>query len=792
MTRTTGSNVQNNFIKGLITEATTLTFPEQACTDVDNCEFSIIGDVTRRAGIDIEAVHQNLTKDLTGSAITNYFWRSVAGQGSINFVVSQIGNTLYFYKVTGAPISANRHSFTVDLTTFAAGGATTVSTLECQYAAGNGFLFVTNQNCDPFYVSYDISGDTFTTTRLTLQIRDFKGLLEANVQVTDRPVSLSDTHRYNLANQGWPSRYLGTSATSVTPGLGSKGPFTTQPTLSIRVGDRIRIYSRATPGKLGSDTSATGNYMVGTVTAYAGTALTLNVTQIGAAGGPFTDWNIVEEPDYIEAWNINQADYPSNADVWWLNLDTANPPVFKPDTKGITNLPGSAAANTGHFVLNPFLEDRATASGITSLTSVSTGSERPTTVAFHAGRAWFAGVNYQGFNARLYFSQIVTATTVGSTQYANCYQFNDPTSQNFPEELPDDGGVVDIIDCGVVYKMIPVQHALVVIAANGVWAITGGQGAGFVANDFSLTRISTVYNTSGSSVVDVEGLPVWWNFEGIWTVTTDPRTNAMRVVSLSFDTINQFFNSILLESITLARGAYDPQLKVIQWVYKSTTSSSFTDKYVFDKALCYNTVTKAFYTWSFDTTNVRINSIINITGLSGAYSQYSVTSSVGVNNVTANTGADNVITFLASSAQISFQFKYQCSFISGGSTQNTFADMESGVYLDWTAFDSIGQTYTSYFVTGFMTRGDAQRKWQTNYILVWSNPAVQSIFNIQGIDDYSRLSTTGQFTDLINTRPKRFKLRGHGLTKQFKISSVGSNPFDLIGWAVFQSGNKWV
>jgi len=259
MARATGSNVMNNFTKGLVTEATTLSFPEQACTAVDNCEFHIIGDVDRRNGIDIEPLHQNLTKDLTGCAITNYFWRSVAGQGSINFVVSQIGNTLYFYHVTGASISASRHAFTVDLTTFAISPVTTVSTLECQYAAGNGFLFVVNENCDPFYVSYDITGDTFSTTRLTLQIRDFKGLLETNVQDTDRPTTLSDTHRYNLANQGWPSRYLGTSSTSILIGTGSKGPFTTQSTLGIRVGDRVRIYSRATPGKLGSDTSA-GNW----------------------------------------------------------------------------------------------------------------------------------------------------------------------------------------------------------------------------------------------------------------------------------------------------------------------------------------------------------------------------------------------------------------------------------------------------------------------------------------------------------------------------------------------------
>lgn len=788
MTRTTGSNVQNSFIKGLITESTTLTFPEQAATESDNVSFEIIGDVVRRPGIDVESGFTALFTSLTGNAISNYLWRSVAGQGSINFVVSQIGNTLYFYRVTGAPLSSQKHSFTVDLTTFAAGGATTVSTLECQFASGNGFLFVVNQNCDPFYVAYSVSGDTFSSTRLTLQIRDFKGLVEAGVLDTDRPTTLTDTHRYNLANQGWPSRYLGTSATSTLIGTGSK-TFTTQSTLGIRTGDRLRIYSRATPGSLGSSTN-TGNIMIGTTTSYSGTNLVVNVTATNGAG-TLTDWNIVVEPDYIEAWNVLQANYPSNADVWWLNLDTSNPPAFLPNTKGITNLPGSSHANTGRFILNPFNEDRATVSGITSLTAVSTGSERPTIVGFHAGRVWYGGVNYQGFNARLYFSQIVVDTTAGSTQYANCYQQNDPTSQNFPELLPDDGGVLDIIDCGVIYKIMPVLNSMVVFAANGTWAITGSQGVGFAANDFSVSKISSVYNTSGTSFVDVEGLPMWWNFEGIWTLTLDPQTNSMRVVSLTFSTIQSYFNAIPLESISLARGAYDPQEKVIQWLFRSTLSTTFAEKYVFDRALVYNTVTKSFSPWSFNTTNVRINSIVNITGLSGAFAQAQVTSSSGANNVQANSGADNVIVFTATSAQISFQFKYLCSSIAG-SPFVSYADTLSGAYIDWKTADGIGQNYNSHFTTGFMTRGDAQRKWQTNYVMVWGNPNIQSTFTVQGIDDYDRLSSIATVVDLIDARPKRIKLRGHGLTKQFKISSSGSSPFDLIGWAVFQSANKWV
>src|SRR5262249_29565706 len=146
-------------------------------------------------------------------------------------------------------------------------------------------------------------------------------------------------------------------------------------------------------------------------------------------------------------------------------------------------------------------------------------------------------------------------------------------------------------------------------------------------------------------------------------------------------------------------------------------------------------------------------------GLAGAFAQYQVTANSGVDNVTANSGADNIVVFQsASSGGVAFQFKYLCSFISGGNTKVTYSDMTSGALKDWITFDSIGQSYTSTFTTGFMTRGDAQRKWQTNYVMVWCNPGIQSIFTVQGIDDYSKLSSTSVVNDLAETRPKRIKV----------------------------------
>lgn len=76
------------------------------------------------------------------------------------------------------------------------------------------------------------------------------------------------------------AKLSGTSTTSVAIGTGSKA-FTTQADKSFDVGVWLLIVSDADEA----------NYMHGQVTAYSGTSLTVNVTNVGGSG-TFADWNI--------------------------------------------------------------------------------------------------------------------------------------------------------------------------------------------------------------------------------------------------------------------------------------------------------------------------------------------------------------------------------------------------------------------------------------------------------------------------------------------------------------------
>jgi hypothetical protein len=76
--------------------------------------------------------------------------------------------------------------------------------------------------------------------------------------------------------------YDTTSATSITIGTGSKGPFTVDASKGFTAGQPIYVWSAANP---------TVNYMYGVVASYSGTSLTVTVERIGGSG-TLTDWVI--------------------------------------------------------------------------------------------------------------------------------------------------------------------------------------------------------------------------------------------------------------------------------------------------------------------------------------------------------------------------------------------------------------------------------------------------------------------------------------------------------------------
>lgn len=702
MPRQAATAVENNFKNGLVTEATGLNFPENACTETFDCEFNFDGSVQRRLGLDFELNFDTKLINRAGKALNSYLWKNVAGNGDLTLEVVQVGNTLYFYKTNEASLSGGAVSDTVTLTPVS--GAPATDQIEAQFSDGNGYLFVTHPYIEPMRISYDTATDNAIPTNIIIKIRDFEGATADTNDITDRPTStlaaLNVNHKYNLYNQGW---------------------------------------------------------------------TTANLT----------------------AWDTAQTTMPSNADQMWRFKDASDNLDFSNASLARITL-GNTLAPKGHFILTLSNQDRDTAAGTSGVVPTTTSYQRPSTSAFFAGRLFYAGINYVKFNSKIYFSQIVER----DEQYGYCYQVNDPTAEELFDLLPTDGGVISIPEAGTIYKLFTVPGGLAVHASNGVWFITGSQGIGFTANDYTVIKIATIPAITASSFVDVGGYPSWWNSDGIYILVGGQ--NLPQVKSLTDDKIKSFYDAIPLTSKRLARGFYNSVDAQVQWLFRSTSTSVLDESYEFDRILNFNTGTGAFYPWRVTDSDVKIHGILVTDSDVGQVSVNQVISAASANVQDAS--GNNVIVFAASGTSSSPAFKYVASFPDGADHSFTFAEARNTDYIDWFQFDTIGENFESYFITGYKLRGEGIRKFQANWVRIFSRITEPVSYYFQGIWDYAITGSgtgrwsnpqTVQHTDLnYSTASRRLKVRGHGLALQFLVKSYPGEPFDLVGWASFDTGNQ--
>lgn len=763
-------SVENNFVEGLKTEFTGLNFPENACTAAENCVFTLIGDVERRLGIDFELNNTTATINRSNDAMSSYIWTNVGGDGQTKVYVLQVGSSLYFYQFTNAtianPLSTTVLSSVVNIGTFLAlNSIINPSTTECQFSDGNGYLFVFHPNCDPFYCTF--AAGVVTANLINVQIRDFLGIIEPGVATNYRPLTLSSEHNYNLRNQGWGSSnpWTASSTSSVNLGSGTK-TWTVQAGLSVTVGDSVQIKGTG------------GGYVYlewGNVSAYTGTSLSILVISTIYNSNPLliSSWTFADySGGFINTWFTALGNYPSNADVWWNYKDASG--VFAPTPTSVANW---STANTpapqGSIILNAFSQLRSTATGISGLTDVIT-SVRPRTGCWFQGRVFYSGVDasqpatgdatFYTWTENIYFSQIIE--TNNTSEFGLCYQTNDPTSETLFNLLPSDGGVITIQGSGAIYKLFPIQNGLLVFAANGIWFITGSQGIGFSATDYTITKISGIQSISGTSHINVMGYPMFWNEEGIYGVAPS-QSGSLTVNNLCLGTILSFYNNIPLQSKKFVRGDYDPITFTIKWVYRSTNESSVTDRYQYDSVLNFNVIHKSFYPYSLPNgSSPNIHDVKYVQSPGG-------------------TGAPLPI------------MKYLTSYSFGGTYKFTFSEENNSNYVDWGAINGIGIPFVSTFTTGYKVHGNALTKFQAQWAYVYMRRP--SAYTINAVWDFANNPNSGKYSVhqqstnyILPTRDylyRRHRLRGRGISLQLEFTSIPNQPFDLIGWAIFSQVN---
>jgi len=732
--------VYNTFVAGLVTEATPLTFPENAVQDADNCIFDKKGDIRRRLGIDYEASSSLTTKTLAESkwrtqAVGVFEWKEVGGDGDLHFSVTQVDNILYYHDLSSQPISGNIKSFSTNLTSFAAPAASDIGSELVDVAYGKGYLFVASKKIKPFYVVYDSTLDTITNTEIGLEVRDFDGL-DDSLEIDEEINTLSDEHSYNLKNQGW-----------VSPG--------------------------------------------GSVT------------------------------DPVGAYFTSQSKYPGNNKQWWVAKDASD----NFDPADLTKIFfGNTRAPRGHFILDPFDRDYSAVSGVVGLTS-DTFDNRPQSVAFYAGRAWYGGPPQETTSGHILFSQIIESPA----NIPRCYQAADPTSEEISDLVDTDGGVIVIPEAGNILSLKVTGSSLLVFANNGLWEITGSAGSGFTPTDYAVSKISSVGIIGKRTIVDVEGTPVWWSDRGIYSIGRNDVTDRIEAQSLTEQTIQTLYDDVVPSvSKVYAQGSYDSVNRRVTWGYNADGNAD-SYRYKMDKALVFDTKLGAFFTHTFGTLAVDSPYVFGILTLPSigrvVETQTVIQESTGDTVIEQSSGL-TVVADVAVIRGSQTTTMYITAVPGATTTEWTFSQLNDTAFVDWGTKDGSGIDFKSYFETGYLLEGNVTNKRATPHLFVYSKRTEtgyisdgmggftlqnQSSCYIQPRWDFADHSNSNKYgrrsqvyriqKDYDNTPDSldydsgfpvtvtRSKLRGRGKALHLYFDSESGKDFDVYGFAVHYSDN---
>ena len=248
--------VVNTFIKGLITEAGELTFPEDASIDELNCLLERDGSRRRRLAVEVEDSNVLSTFTVNNDfEFTTGIWDNVSGQAGLEFFVVQNGVTIYFYNIASEPYSGNQKSFSVNMSTFEQVGSPGAGTVKVQLAAINGDLVVVSEAINPFYITYDPQADTIATAQINPRTRDFEWQGDTTTY-SEEVASPSAGRIYDTTNAGWVGT-KGDAALTAYQTANTAYPALTHPWYSGK--DADGNFSEAEWQKVFSGTSLTGN-----------------------------------------------------------------------------------------------------------------------------------------------------------------------------------------------------------------------------------------------------------------------------------------------------------------------------------------------------------------------------------------------------------------------------------------------------------------------------------------------------------------------------------------------------
>lgn len=261
--------VVNNLSNGIATDTSPINpASENFLVDASNVYITDVGTIKPRLGIDLETGGSATAISVTGVSnddwkISTYLWEDAGGIQGQDVICLRTANYITFFSVTDSSVSNNSIG-SIDLTSFLNLGYTSVDNVDICMYAGAGYLFVASSVLSPFYVTYNSGGITNSdATVVTLNIRDFDGI-DDGVDAQTRPAALSNTHEYNLRNNGWITLPNGSDPISTYQSTVTDGKYPSTNTLWYLGKDSSGVFQPSLLDKqfFGDTKQAGGHYII--------------------------------------------------------------------------------------------------------------------------------------------------------------------------------------------------------------------------------------------------------------------------------------------------------------------------------------------------------------------------------------------------------------------------------------------------------------------------------------------------------------------------------------------------
>lgn len=687
----------------------------------------------------------DLSNDLVSLVIEEFKWVGV-NQLDKNFLVVQVGGTLFFFSVDSEPFSGNLLPFTIDLTQYTAPFATAdeVINTPVDFASGQGFLFVSGANIEPFVVAYDPDANTVSTTQIYIQIRDFIGI-DDGLSPDDEPSSLVNLHHYNLKNQGWNTPNTQTNFFGVAAPLYPSVSYFTD-------AGQIGIYSE--PG----------------------------------------------DAPIIRYFN-EVSKYPGNNKQFWVGVTSTggfDHQVYDAFSAGNTLAP------RGHFILDAFNMDYSAFSGITGIDAKVT-DVRPPTIAFFGGRVWYAAGTSVYFSQVLQPGLINNCGKCYQSNDPTDQTINQLVASDGGTALiPEMGQAVKLHPIGTGMMVFATNGVWFIGGGSGQFsatdlAITKVSDIGMNSPRSVVAVDSEVY---WWSQVGIQGLS---QKSGIF----GPVQGNVDKLNITEATIKAFYlNSISQLGYTNTKGIYDPATNTITWLFQSPScplgycfdrmlnynlSTTGFFPYTLSSIQNNGTISTPWICGRFSTVDVEV--------IPSQIDDRRNTYNCWLTLVPGNTGVTLTFSFLNNNSFMDWE-----TFDTIGHTFSSYLETNYELTKSWSNFEvdpnALVRKTAPWIVTYFKrtetewvgndTIGftpnlpsscflTAQWDWSTSRISnKWFGPyQVYKLARVPYVDNTNLTLDTG----FLMTQG-RFKVRGRGKALQLRFESEQGKDFNLLGWEV--------